>query len=453
MFEGTAASPQQLWEDVRAGLGERGRALPKHYPLLVTKLLGVSPVLTGRFRIQAPLRASVALKAGELQWVVGLPLHSGSELLAELTTGSGAPYLAEKAEGHVRVHRPGTQEFPARGVSGNWLLLASSADALKLLGAYVGHASIEANIPAPAGSIVLRSLPGAEKRLASWARSWWAASGRAAQQRLLEATLQPALGQMVEAISGVTSQAAAASVELLEATTHSEVSVSMRGTVLQFVGKHGGSLPWQVSSDACEVVARSPFDNTSFATAWGTRGGLSWPLSDRAGLPGAAHGGHRADELRLMGPALLGVAEAERSVAFGQVQLQPTEPRVLQRWFESWLGRSEATAWRVRAKQEPFGTSFRFLPDRGPTNAVQGFEVAVATGEPWTRWVIARDGAASFTRWAHGASRLPWTDDCAKLLFGMSLGVNQSRLGVWAISDVDGFTVQARLPLLAFVEP
>jgi hypothetical protein len=120
--------------------------------------------MSGRFLPELPVAGAVVALGDQLGWVLGFPVQSGAELVAELTTGSGAPFRVRMLADVVLLERSGPSVF---GVANNRLLVASSRAALEKLGAYVarqGAPSVITNQP-----VTLQLAPGAGPQLSAWA--------------------------------------------------------------------------------------------------------------------------------------------------------------------------------------------------------------------------------------------------------------------------------------------
>lgn len=136
LLELVIPAPQQSWEQLRTGLGPRGKLLPSRYPVLLSSQLGASPVLSGRFLPELPVVGAVSAIGQALEWVIGFPVQSGAELVAELTTGNNAPFRALPVPHLVLLERSGPRSF---AVANNRLLVGSSRAALENLGAFVAR--------------------------------------------------------------------------------------------------------------------------------------------------------------------------------------------------------------------------------------------------------------------------------------------------------------------------
>jgi hypothetical protein len=462
VFEATIARPQSLYEAVRQGLGESGRALPKHYPLLLTELLGASPVLTGRFDMNAPARAVIALDGERFSWLVGLRVHSGAEFVAELTTGAGAPYQAAPHQGCVGLTRPGVKEFPARGVGANWLLLASDDDALGALGEYVSRARFD-GAPAQAASVSLRSRGAVGQRLATFWNAWWASSGATLKHQLLVEAGPGATAPVAVHLAALADLVANGTGQLLLSTTGSDITLEVKGAHVVLDAHQAGTLPWALASDACRVASSSPLANPIGAFVWGVSGRHALPLLEAS-----------AETLEITAPMFFGIAQAESgTTAFAELGSPLGEQSLAAEFdgaFLAWAPPGAATShgWQVVKPRGRAAGHWIFSrsaaarlsrPVRSaelpPSEASPSFDVVLGASAGRARWVIGPNAADALASWQRESSdvqlssgaQLPWGQHCAQLVAGAMLGSVESRIGMWASAVDGGYRVSATAPL------
>lgn len=119
-----------------------GKGLPRSLNVLLTTLVGLDPLISGRLVSgQDWLGVVTAEPPSRLGWALAVPVSSGRELAAELTLGSAAPLQANARVGWTELAGlnggaalPGLRSGPlAAGISGNFLLVGSNATALAAL--------------------------------------------------------------------------------------------------------------------------------------------------------------------------------------------------------------------------------------------------------------------------------------------------------------------------------
>jgi hypothetical protein len=129
-------NPKQTWERLLGLGGDLARALPTNLPVLLATSLSLPPAAAGSLDESVPMVGAILSRPGasEPDLVIGMHVLSGAELVASLTLGDGAKFRrVDEAPRLVRlVSAPGTPELRgALGVSGNYLILSSSAEALR----------------------------------------------------------------------------------------------------------------------------------------------------------------------------------------------------------------------------------------------------------------------------------------------------------------------------------
>ncbi len=466
VLSGAVPAPQQFWERVRAGLGQRGQSLPKHYPLMLTELLSVSPVVTGRFEGERPLRFAVSVHDEEaLGWAVAVKLRSGGELVAELSTGASAPYRAVPDGAVVRLQRPGVEESPARGVSRNYLVLASDAAALSALGPYLAATSLEDQTRAPAEGLALESVPGAGPRLAS---VWRGAVGLH-RSRLLarfDALFDEGISSGFKRVGGVLFDALASTVErALRVTEHSRVTVEVDERRLRLSAAQRAPSQWSASARACEVARDAPLPNPLLAVVWGAAGmtpliaGQPEAPGGGAGQPatgaGAPDGVELAD-VSVASPGILGAAEIDGELhGFARFEssgssLAETTQRLL---FD---GRA-AGRWFERKRSRPGGAatavwSYSTSADQRLPSTVQ---VALDERDGRARWTFGRDAAKLLDVWGKGPASTvpwPWSAECSRVMFAVTAGQPGHAVAAWTLAAAEGFEVLAEAPLELFAD-
>lgn len=129
-------NPKETWRRLRALGGARAEALPSSLPVLLATSLSLPPAAAAGLDEALPIVGVILARAerSEPDVVLGMHVVSGAELVASLSLGDGAKFRrVELGPRVVRlVSAPGAAEFDgALGVSGNYLLLSTSPDALK----------------------------------------------------------------------------------------------------------------------------------------------------------------------------------------------------------------------------------------------------------------------------------------------------------------------------------
>lgn len=140
----SVGNPKETWSRLLRAGGDLAQALPSSLPVLLATSLSLPPAAAGTLDESVPFVGAVLSQAGssEPDLVLGVHVTSGPELVASLTLGDGAKFRrVELAPRVVRlVSAPGAPELDgALGVSGNYLLLASRADALRDAGRFVAE--------------------------------------------------------------------------------------------------------------------------------------------------------------------------------------------------------------------------------------------------------------------------------------------------------------------------
>ncbi len=476
LFEGVVPAPQVLWEQMKSGLGDAGRVLPKHFPLLVTELLGVSPVTSGRFETQLPIRIAVdaapAPEGGGLGWCVAFPVTSGGELLADLTTGSRAAYHRVEHDGVIELAKPGVIEFPARGLRGNHLMLASDSRALKELAPYLATNSLESSHRARANGLMLVSRPGVGATLAQAYEVWASGEGGGWRSDWFESSLPTGSGPLARLLDAVADQVSSGLVQTLGSVNSSKLELYVEGEWVKLHGVQQGPIEWQSVPQACDVVSQAPLDVSTASLAWGGSQRVELSVTSRAG-EGAA----------LRGPFLLGVGQLElgtdpatgvsrqADVAYADVGwaghvASPTA----QEWLEGLVSESEFSLSRIdgqgAARAKSASAKLSTSPDAPPEfrswavrawSESQQASVAVAelvlsatTPERGRFWV--GPGVADVLTGRGGrqvTSRHAWSEHCEHLMFGVSVGHGGSQVSLWAARSTAGFDMHGAVPLRA----
>lgn len=137
-------NPKQTWQRLLGLGGDLARALPSNLPVLLATSLSLPPAAAGSLDEGVPMVGAILSREGasEPDLVVGMHVLSGTELVASLTLGDGAKFRRiDEAPRLVRlVNAPGTPELRgALGVSGNYLILSSSAEALREAARFVAE--------------------------------------------------------------------------------------------------------------------------------------------------------------------------------------------------------------------------------------------------------------------------------------------------------------------------
>jgi hypothetical protein len=129
-------NPKQTWQSARLFGGDMAQALPSSLPVLLATSLSLPPAAAGSLDESVPMVGVLLSRkdAQEPDFVIGMHVLSGAELVASLTLGNDAKF--RRMELGPRVVRllpaPGAPDFNgALGVSGNYLLLATGVDALR----------------------------------------------------------------------------------------------------------------------------------------------------------------------------------------------------------------------------------------------------------------------------------------------------------------------------------
>jgi hypothetical protein len=142
VLEMRIGQPSTIYALVRQGLSAKqspaGRlaALPQSLPLLVVSVLGLPPLAAGRLAEQGDWLGVVSRNSeGKAAWGVAVPVHSGSELIAELTLGVAAPRRAIARKGWTQLDGPnvGAIGVGCLGVASNTLVFGTSCDGVDVL--------------------------------------------------------------------------------------------------------------------------------------------------------------------------------------------------------------------------------------------------------------------------------------------------------------------------------
>lgn len=156
------------------------RALPQSPAVLLTAMLGLNPTLSGRF-VGGRDWYGVFTVDGDAQfgWALGVPVVSGRELVAEVALGSDARLKAHRRDGWTELTGGAVGPLGAlsAGVSGNFLVLGSSATATSALAPWLAHgASLQKLAPAQEHAGVSARLfsagLGLQAMFAAWRETW-----------------------------------------------------------------------------------------------------------------------------------------------------------------------------------------------------------------------------------------------------------------------------------------
>src|SRR5690606_16492955 len=132
------AQPATLYALVRQAAIAKGAhakrvgALPQSLPLLVVSVLGLPPLTAGRLADGGDWLGLVTrTREGTASFALAVPVQSGSELVAELTLGAGAPRRAVARSGFTELQGPNVGVLGAMcvGVASNWLVFGPSCAA------------------------------------------------------------------------------------------------------------------------------------------------------------------------------------------------------------------------------------------------------------------------------------------------------------------------------------
>ncbi len=313
--------PQASWSHVRAGLGPTAALLPAKYPLLLAKLLAASPVLSGRFLPDLPAVGALAGDAQQVDWVIGFRVHSGAELVAELTTGSDAPFKAESLERVVLLNHAGEHAF---GVANNHLFVASRRDALVSLAAYASQIVPRAEQTSAAAVVTFRHHFGEflRERLTLVSKSWLdTLAQQLSEQKQRQGSasngrpdlLMRNLEQLVQTVSTDVASIRAGRLEL----TIDAQEIELKGDFEM------SELP-EASAEPCAALGQLPASTSSFLLLASMAGGQDAELA----------GGHWSDVLlpenvneqqrqrlrdglsKVAGPLLFGIADSVPFLSF-----------------------------------------------------------------------------------------------------------------------------------------
>lgn len=319
---------QACWDALRSQLGKTGAWLPEPVALAVVQLLGVPPLMAGRFQSERPAHAAVAFDGPELEWVAALPITSGREFAAELATGSGAPFRV-RGTGRI-LHLDGrTRSGAALGVSGQFLLIGSSSEAIDRLGAFVVQQ--RAQVPA-LGQLLAKVTP------------------RAAIAALTSAYLDRAplgagrsTGSVVESerFDVLAESAADALLDEVGELTRGELVATFQGSDLVVTGsfERGADLQAAASTaqrvpSLCEVMRALPGNLAAGAVLDADVSADTLRELVNPWLPVAQVSAPPAWP-DLAGPVALGWAEESAGAAFVLSYKEPAEP--LERTLRPWL--------------------------------------------------------------------------------------------------------------------
>jgi hypothetical protein len=141
--------------------GAEGKALPFQFPVLAAHVLGLPPLLSGRFRPELPVFGALGVNEGQLEWALALRVQSGAEVVAELSTGSEARFQRVSSEG-VTLLRGASRTF---GVVDSYIVLASSESAVIRYAPFLVRAVPTTFDPAADADAVLQVEPLVGQRL------------------------------------------------------------------------------------------------------------------------------------------------------------------------------------------------------------------------------------------------------------------------------------------------
>lgn len=153
-------APGTFWTKARTLVAGPAMLLPASFPIAVTGALGLPPAAAESIDNDLPAFGAVAGTVGEEKPVLALHVRSGESLIAKLTVGPDAGWLARKDEPSgvtLLEPKPGRTTLTASlGVTGNYLLLGVAPDGLLRVGPYVARTLPTKKAPGEDLSITLR---------------------------------------------------------------------------------------------------------------------------------------------------------------------------------------------------------------------------------------------------------------------------------------------------------
>lgn len=194
----TILHPNQTWRELRPLAGRAGELLPLNYPLLVTSLLGLSPLTADSIEGESPALGCLVKREGrEPSLVLGLRVTHAGELKAKLTTGDAPPFRAEPADARglslLAPSSKGTRDV-ALGLIDEYLLISRDLEALQAAGPYVARTLAKKPLPSEPITLVVPKAALSGPLLASLRNAWQArrAALEAAERTAREARGRPA---------------------------------------------------------------------------------------------------------------------------------------------------------------------------------------------------------------------------------------------------------------------
>ncbi len=187
--EWTLADVGSTWRAVHPLLGAPGRLIPVGPELAFGALLELGPLTAGAFELSRPVAGGLVLsQTGAVEALAVLPLTSGPELVARLSTGSSAGFRAVRA-GNVVFLEPAPGKPPERALAViDDALLVGPRSAVEQSGAYLVRVTARAKAsgsklaarPALLASFLRRSYAERRAELARLAERAQAERGRPA---------------------------------------------------------------------------------------------------------------------------------------------------------------------------------------------------------------------------------------------------------------------------------
>jgi hypothetical protein len=133
--------PEQVWARAQPGLTQVLGFRAPSFAALVVEVLGIPAGYAPGVVLERPI-TGVVIDADPPRWVLALPLRSGRELTAALTTGSNPTHRAGETGDPTVVLLERTGEAPSSpslGVTGNSLLIATRSGDLEQFGPYAAR--------------------------------------------------------------------------------------------------------------------------------------------------------------------------------------------------------------------------------------------------------------------------------------------------------------------------
>lgn len=148
LAEGVLTDPARAFAIARGALAEWGFPLPSRYPLAVTMLSGMPPLVAGLVDEAAPVSLVITDVGGATGLVLAVPVTNGEELVVALAHGADATFSAEKNAGGVVLLRPKKAAGAlSLGVFQNRLLLGTTEIHVLDAALYLAREAIAAQPP------------------------------------------------------------------------------------------------------------------------------------------------------------------------------------------------------------------------------------------------------------------------------------------------------------------